>query len=229
MALGNNLKRIKKDSLIPSKKEKPAITKSKVIAKAKLKAPISKVIASPKPRVKPAKKIKSVAKKIKVIAKPKKEIKVSKPVIISNEKKIKEALSKKTTKSAITNKPKENANLDENILLGGEEGATITAKLIPSRRKTVRKTKLIFEGSLSLMEAEAIKKCLITTFTDYDVIDIQLLNITHLDIIPIQLIKLFISFYPDKKVRVDSELPFDMKIIVDRAGFGDLMFKEEAA
>lgn len=229
MALGNNLKRIKKDSLIPSKKEKPALTKSKVTTKLKVKAPISKVKASTKPKVKPAKKIKLVAKKVKEIAKPKKEIKVSKPVIVSNEKKIKEVLAKKTTTSAIVNKLKENANLDENFLLGAEEGASITAKLIPSRRKTIRKTKLIFEGSLSLLEAEAIKKCLITTFTDYDVIDIQLLNITHLDIIPIQLIKLFIGFYPDKKVKVDSELPFDMKIIVDRAGFGALMFKEEAA
>lgn len=223
MALGNNLKRIKKDSLIPAKKdkkEKPKLKKLVSKTESKPKAPTPKVKATAKPKVttKPAKEKKKVNT-------PKNKV-VKKPISTTASKLPKE---KPVSKPGATSKPSEIANLDENIILGGEDGSPLTVKLIPSRRKTVRKTKLIFEGSLSLIEAEAIKKCLLKTFKDYDVIDIQLINITHLDIIPIQLIQVFIGHYPDKKVKVDSDLPFDMKIIVERAGFGSLMFKEEAA
>ncbi len=230
MALGNNLKRIKKDSLIPAKKEKTVKDKLKAAVKPKEKnILIGKQKASTKLKVKPARKTKKVAVKEKVITKPKKEIEVSTSGASSDSAQKKTSQIDKKTEPVFTDKPKEIVNFDEKILLGGEEGAPTTVKLIPSRRKTVRKTKLIFEGSLSLIEAESIKDCLTTTFNNYDVIDIQLLNITQLDIIPIQMIKVFIGFYPDKKVKVDSDLPFDMKIIVDRAGFGRLMFKEEAA
>ncbi|MCF6353470.1 MAG: hypothetical protein L3J06_10710 [Cyclobacteriaceae bacterium] len=203
MALGNNLKRIKKDSLIPAKKAKATKAKPKDASKQK---------ATPK-----------------VVAKKKTSIKkVITPKVIPPSKS-KKPIAKKTKIPTKILDSKQVANLNERIILGGKEGAVTTAKLIPSRRKTVRKTKLIFEGSLSLTEADAIKDCLVTTFTDYDIIDIQLQNITQLDIIPIQMIKLFINYYSDKKVKVDSDLPFDMKIIVERAGFGALMFKEEAA
>lgn len=215
MALGNNLKRIKKDSLIPAKKGKTTEVKAKT-AKPKIKKPVkTKEKSTSKSKIKPATKPKVTPKPVVESKKADTDKKVSKKEIVA--------------KQSPASKPKEIANLDEKVLLGGEEGAPLTVKLIPSRRKTVRKTKLIFEGSLSLIEAVVIKDFLLTTFNDYDVIDIQLLNITHLDIIPIQLIKVFIGFYPDKKVKVDSELPFDMKIIIDRAGFGSLMFKEEAA
>ena len=220
MALGNNLKRIKKDSLIPSKKEKvkKSKPKKKVTSKAK-----SKEKATPAAVVKESKKIaKPKVKAVKPASK-----KATKPTPKAKAEKI--VSTQKTSKVVVEAKAKEVANLDEKIILGGGENDAITAKLIPSRRKTVRKSKLIFEGSLSLIEADEIKKCLISTFTDYDIIDIQLQNITHLDIIPVQLINLFIDFYKDKKVKVDSDLPFDMKIVVERAGFGSLMFKEEAA
>ncbi len=209
MALGNNLKGIKKDSLIPEKK-----TKKKDTSKATVKS---------KPKTKATIKAKPLVKK--GIAKPKarKTIKPTAP----NPKKV--GKKEVANKSVVANSPKQVANLDEKILVGSENGAHITAKLIPSRRKTVRKTKLIFEGSLSSLEGKSIKKCLLTTFSNYDIIDIQLKNITHLDITPIQMIQLFIKFYQDKKVTVDSDLPFDMKIVVERAGFGLLMFKEEAA
>ncbi len=199
MALGNNLKRIKKDSLIPSKKESAPKSKAKITVAKKPKA---KKKTSPKP---------------KVVAKPKKQVEVKKTIA-----------PKKQVVEIVSN-PSETAHLNERVLLGGKEGAVITATLIPSRRKTVRKTKLVFEGSLSLQEAEVIKDCLLTTFTDFDIIDIQLINITHLDIIPIQLIKVFVNSYSDKKVKIDSDVPFDIKIIIERAGFGSFMFKEEAA
>ncbi len=247
MALGNNLKGIKKDSLIPEKKAKPK--KAKAVAKPKVKAAVkSKAKASAKPKVELVEKATVVKSKIKKVSKPtttsvntkggiKKKTtpkdgapKVKKtPVKPAAKAAPKVDKKEEVTKPAAAIKPSEISNQNEKILIGGEDGAPITAKLIPSRRKTVRKTKLIFEGSLSLIEAEAIKDCLVTTFTDYDIIDIQLENITHLDIIPIQMINVFIGCFPDKKVKVDSDLPFDMKIIVDRAGFGPLMFKEEAA
>ena len=125
--------------------------------------------------------------------------------------------------------PTEPTNVGERILVGGKKDSPITIKLIPSRRKTVRKTKLVFEGSMSLQEAVVIKDSLLTSFSDFDIIDIQLIDITHLDIIPIQLFKAFVNSYADKKVKIDSDVPFDIKIILERAGFGSFMFKEEAA
>ncbi len=205
MALGNNLKRIKKDSLIPAKEIK------KTKAKAKPKA-VPKQKATPK-----------------IAAKKKTGVKKTITPKVITPQKIENPIIKKSKNPIDTPTPKQGVNLNEKIILGGKKGAVTTAKLIPSRRKTVRKAKLIFEGSLSLTEANSIKDCLLTTFTDYDIIDIQLQNITQLDIIPIQMINLFINYYSDKKVKVDSDLPFDMKIIVERAGFGLLMFKEEAA
>jgi len=209
MALGNNLKGIKKDTLIPSKKEKTTKSKSKKVVKAT-----------------PSVKAKTTAKstpKTKAVAKPASQ-KKKKPIIK------KEAAKASVSKAPqIISKPTETANLNEKILLGGKEDSPITVKLIPSRRKTVRKTKMVFEGSLSLLEAEVIKDCLLTTFTNYDIIDIQLMNITHLDIIPVQLLKMFKNSYSEKKVKIDSDVPFDIKIILDRAGFGSFMFKEEAA
>ncbi|MEN8247442.1 MAG: hypothetical protein ABFS32_00795, partial [Bacteroidota bacterium] len=67
------------------------------------------------------------------------------------------------------------------------------------------------------------------TFNDFDLIDIVMENVKQIDLIPIQLINVFIRNYPDKTVKVDSDLPFDIKIIIERGGFGSLMFKEEAA
>ncbi len=207
MALGNNLKRIKKDSLIPPKKEK---------------------LAKNKPKQKKEVRVKKVA-----VVKAKQKQKSNVKAKIANTKKgvSKSETQPKTIFKPIKtpNKPSEIANLNERILVGGKKDSTISIKLIPSRRKTVRKTKLIIEGSLSLLEAEILKDGLQTTFTDYDIIDIQLINITHLDILPIQLFKIFINFYTDKKVKIDSDVPFDMKIIIERAGFGSFMFKEEAA
>jgi hypothetical protein len=215
MALGSNLKGIKKDSLIPSKKKKSVKAKPKDVAKPKGKDKKAKKSEVEKRlKVKATSKGKTLIRKVS--SKPKKETE-------------KIAIKKPAAKPISASKPKEVPNLDEIVLLEKRDGSTISAKLIPSRRKTVRKTKLIFEGSLSLMEAEDIKNCLLRTFKDYDVIDILLSNITQIDIIPIQLIKMFIDNNPDKKIKVDSELPFDMKIIVERAGFGTLMFKEEAA
>jgi len=208
MALGNNLKRIKKDSLIPLKKKK--------VAKKKLQ--LKKEVS--------AKKVKATNTK----KKQKSNVK-AKPITSTKKEAPKKATQAKAVSKPITapNKPTEIANLDERVLAGGKKDSSISIKLIPSRRKTVRKTKLIIEGSLSLLEAEILRDCLQTTFKEYDIIDIQLINITHLDIIPIQLFKMFINFYTDKKVKIDSEVPFDMKIIIERAGFGSFMFKEEAA
>ncbi len=204
MALGNNLKGIKRDSLIPTKKESSSNPK----AKKAIKATKSKTKLAVKKQNKATLKTKANS-----IAKPKQKV-----------------ADKISNKIPAINKPKEVAIIsEEHILVGGKSDSPITIKLQPSRRKTVRKTKLILEGSLSLLEAELIKNALMTTFAAYDVIDIQLLNITHLDIIPVQLFKLFVHFYPDKKVKIDSDLPFDMKIILERAGFGLFMFKEKAA
>lgn len=190
MALGNNLKRIKRDNLIPEKKKgapPKAKAKEKIESKSKANPKIKEALVAP-------------SEQQEKIVQPPAKVELTK-----------------------------SANLVEKVLLGGKEDSPTSIKLIPSRRKSVRKTKLLLEGSLSLLEAKAIKECLLSTFKDYDLIDIQLVNVTHLDLIPIQLIKTFINYYPNKKIKVDSDLPFDIKIIVERAGFGSLMFNEKAA
>lgn len=232
MALGSNLKRVKKDNLIPEKKKETTAKAKKTASGSKSKPQKEEIIKAP-PKTKRSTPV--AASKVKE-SKPASTTtaKKSEPVAASKAKKTEAAPSPKEPKSKaspaskaanLTLKP----NLEEKVLLGGDDSSAITVKLIPSRRKSVRKTKLVFEGSLSLLEAEAIKDCLLSTFNDFDLIDIELSNITHIDIIAIQLIKVFIDSHPDKTVKVDSDLPFDLKIIVERSGFGSLMFKEEVA
>lgn len=219
MALGNNLKRVKKDSLIPEKKKETPDKKSKTPVKSKTDK--KEVIQAAPKAAKPTKSGASKTQQPKkvAVAKSKKAEPKSAPNTKAPEK----------VAPSSTMQPSMKANLEERVLLGGDENSTITVKLIPSRRKSVRKTKIVLEGSLSLLEAEAIKDCLLSTFKDFDLIDIQLSEITHIDIIAIQLIKVFIDSHPDKTIKVDSELPFDIKLIVERSGFGSLMFKEEVA
>lgn len=200
MALGKNLKRVKKDSLIPSKKKEGTKTKAKSSSKKKM--------------------VKKTQVSEDVVAKP--EVKKTENPKVADKTEAAQPVDE-------TKQPSTKANLSENILVGGEEDSPITIKLFPSRRKSVRKTKFVMEGTLTLTEAEIIKDCLSTTFNDYDLIDIVLENVKQIDLAPIQLINVFKDDYPDKTVKVDSDLPFDTKTIIERAGFGKLMFKEEAA
>lgn len=113
------------------------------------------------------------------------------------------------------------------ILVDKNEGGSISANIVPLGEGKKNKAKLIFEGSMSLLEADTIKNCLHKTFEEFDEIDIHLLNIDQLDITSIQLIAMYKGFYSRKKVIVDSEVPFDMKLLIERAGFGLLMFNQK--
>jgi hypothetical protein len=113
------------------------------------------------------------------------------------------------------------------MLVNKNEGGSISANIVPLSEGKMNKGKLILEGSMTLLEADTIKTCLHKTFDEFDDIDIHLLNIDQFDLTSIQLLAMFKGFYPNKKVIIDSDVPFDMKLVIERAGFGSLMFNQK--
>ena len=113
----------------------------------------------------------------------------------------------------------------QETFLNIEKMYTITVQ--PSKRKKVKKTKVILEGHLTVIEMQNIKDELIPLFETYDFVDIALMNIVKLDLSCVQLLYALKSHFSGigKTVIVDSELPPDLKTVINRAGFTDVLFR----
>ena len=96
----------------------------------------------------------------------------------------------------------------------------------PSRRKKIKKTKVLLEGSLTISNVGQFMKEVTPLFDTFDYVDFQLKNIDRLDLSYIQLLFHLKSFYGqrNKSVTIDSELSGEIKKIVVQSGFEDLMF-----
>jgi hypothetical protein len=97
--------------------------------------------------------------------------------------------------------------------------------LRPSKRKTVKKVKVVLEGNLSIINSKNFLKEIAPTFEDYDYIDFFLDNPTALDLSFIQSLYHLKTYYANqnKNVTIDSELPAEMKKVVVNSGFEDLI------
>ena len=100
-----------------------------------------------------------------------------------------------------------------------------TITIQPSKRKKVKKTKVIMEGDLTILEMQSIKDELVPLFDVYDFVDIVLNNVGKLDLSCVQMLYAMKSHYASigKTVTVDSELPAELKTIINRAGFSDVL------
>lgn len=97
--------------------------------------------------------------------------------------------------------------------------------LRPSKRKTVKKVKVVLEGNLSIINSKNFLKEIVPTFEDYEYIDFFIDNPTALDLSFIQTLYHLKTYYANqnKNVTIDSELPAEMKKVVANSGFEDLL------
>ena len=240
MALGNNLKKVKKDSLIPKKgstaeKKEERVERKPSAKSAKPKSTPKKSVGSNVKAAKPKADSKTATKpKKKAATKPKVTAAPEAPVVKAeaSQPKSPERASVKERAAARVSKeasgPQMNPSYDDLFILGGDEDAQVNIRLQPSRRKKVKKTKMIMEGMLTLAHAEAIRDSLVSTLQDYDMIDISLQGVTQIDLAILQVLHAVKHHSDDKKITIDAVIPFDLKLVIDRAGFNELIFKQEA-
>ena len=128
--------------------------------------------------------------------------------------------SKSTTKKA-SESTASGAKLPEKIEL---RDALIS--LHPSKRKTIKKIKIVLSGSLGINNLDQSIEGLLPVFDQFDYLDFQLKEITTLDLSYIQLLYHFKSTYADngKTVTIYSDLSNDLRKIIVHAGFEELMF-----
>ena len=101
------------------------------------------------------------------------------------------------------------------------------ARLIlePSKRKKIRKIKVILEGELNINNVDEFRLQIEPVFKDYDFIDFRQQEVTSLDLPHIQLMYYFQNhFKKSKTVTIDSNLSVELKKIIVNAGFEELMF-----
>ena len=127
-------------------------------------------------------------------------------------------------KAPVSKKPK----VSQKEKVTEEEVVLQKAALIlePSKRKKIRKTKVILEGELGIKNAAAFQKKIIPVFDDYDYVDFFLKDVTVLDLSYIQMLYYLKKHFQNhgKVIKIDSALSAEVKKIVVRAGFEELMF-----
>ena len=97
--------------------------------------------------------------------------------------------------------------------------------LEPSKRKKIRKIKVILEGELTINNVDEFRLQIEPVFKDYDFIDFRQQEVTSLDLPHIQLMYYFQNhFKKSKTVTIDSNLSVDLKKVIVNAGFEELMF-----
>ncbi|MFY0686648.1 MAG: hypothetical protein JXQ90_05765 [Cyclobacteriaceae bacterium] len=201
MALGSNMKKSDDD-----KKPKGLLQelKAKTAGKSKTQATKKSVKKSGKP--------KGQTKK----AEPKKVVaKAAKPVKVTG--KSPEKLDKAQVDQPMATQP---AKVQEKF-----KDAAISLK--PSPRKKVRKTKVFLEGKLTINNVSQFHNAITPVFENYDLVDFYLKDVVELDLSFIQMLFYFKTNFAKankKTVTIDSELPSNIKKIIVKAGFVDLMF-----
>ncbi|MEP5612535.1 MAG: hypothetical protein ABJP45_09815, partial [Cyclobacteriaceae bacterium] len=110
----------------------------------------------------------------------------------------------------------------------GKKPTLRNAKLIlePSKRKKIRKTKVILEGDLNINNVDAFMLEIEPIFDDYDFVDFFQREVTSIDLSHIQMLNYFKN-HPARKgktVTINSDVSPEMKKMVITVGFKDLLF-----
>ena len=98
--------------------------------------------------------------------------------------------------------------------------------LEPSKRKKIRKIRVIMQGDLNINNVDAFRSEILPLFDQYDYIDFLQREVTSLDLCHIQLLYNFQAApgLKGKTVTVDSDVSGDVKKLIVNAGFKELMF-----
>jgi len=104
----------------------------------------------------------------------------------------------------------------EDVLL---EDLTLLFK--PSRRKTQRRMIINLEGSLTIKHVDLLYSKVHSVFENYDIAEINLTNITDIDITVIQLFHAIrVHFFPlDKFITIQAELSREDRKLLNTCGF----------
>lgn len=208
----------------PEKKSESLVVKKpkKKVVKAKAKEPKK---ATVKPQAQKSTK-KVVKQTKKVAAKPSVSKKPIAAKASAKPKESKPTKAQKPVKAKATTPSKAKA---ESAPKKGEQKRKLrnaTLILEPSKRKKIRKTKVILEGDLSINNVDAFMSQIEPIFDDYDYVDFFQREVTTLDLCHVQMLYYFQN-HPTRKgktVTVNSELPTDLKKVVTNAGFKEFMF-----
>ena len=101
--------------------------------------------------------------------------------------------------------------------------------LKPSRRKTVRKTRVEVEGTLTINSARYFLQEIRPIFNKYDYVDFYLNQVESIDLSFIQSLYHLKTYYArqEKVVTVDAQLDDDLKKIITQSGFERLILKKK--
>lgn len=97
--------------------------------------------------------------------------------------------------------------------------------MTPSANKNEKSTTVTLEGDLSLKNMNELKKLLSQNLEKYNLFKVIVENVNTIDLGAIQLLQSFSwsASQKGKKVHFDFNLPEDHRILLERAGFEELI------
>ncbi len=130
------------------------------------------------------------------------------------------------SRSKSTTKKKPESSQDQSVLPEKIELRDALITLKPSKRKTIRKIKVILSGTLNITNVDQARESLLPVFEHFDYVDFHLQEIAALDLSFIQLLYHFKYGFSKKgkHVTIDSDLTGESRKIIVHAGFEELMF-----
>jgi len=108
------------------------------------------------------------------------------------------------------------------------EENNFSIKVIPSKRKKVKKTNIELSGDLSITNIEKINEQIKPVFGNYDLVDMYLTNVDKYDLSTIQLLYTHTILHDtedkSKMVKVIADLPIELKKLTQACGFSEFIY-----
>ena len=211
MPVGNNLN-LKRESVIPLKRK---TTKGSLKKKDKgedieidAKARKEKLVSGKKGEKKKAK----IKTKEKAIKKENPTGKLQQP--------------KEDKKNKLAEK--ESSRKEKGLLemLEEEQSSRYSIEIIPSKRKSVKKAKIVLGGELTIGNSSAIHGEVSLAFDKYEIINFSLQEVRELDLSMIQMLHAYKTGLEKdgKSINITVDLPKELKQLVQLSGFSPLLY-----
>lgn len=102
-----------------------------------------------------------------------------------------------------------------------------SVEIIPSKRKTIKKTKVILSGKLTIENILLIKESLLSVFETYDFVDIVLEKVDQIDLTIIQLLHAINTEFTaqNKSITLKSNFSDEINQLITNAGFRGMFQK----
>lgn len=112
-------------------------------------------------------------------------------------------------------------NNNNGFIYSDIEQETITIRFKPSRRKTQKRIIIDIEGSITINNIELMHAQVHQVFENYDFVEVNLKNITDVDLTAVQLFHAIrVSYYPQNKfISINAELASQDRKLLNTCGF----------